>query len=223
MYTVVDVVDGDTVDLDNGETIRLVGIDAPEMGTCGSQEAKDAVENGVLGRQVALQPSDEDRDRYGRLLRYVIVDNYDVGGALLSAGLAIPRYNSTDGYGWHPREAEYFAIAALPMTCAPPPAPAAPVLQGGGCDPNYSGCVPIASDVDCAGGSGNGPEYVSGPVRVIGEDIYGLDGDDNDGVGCEASGGSSGGGNSSPRNNDNPYDDGGPRNPDGSCPPGGCT
>ena len=33
------------------------------------------------------------------------------------------------------------------------------------CDPNYTGaCVPIASDVDCAGGSGNGPAYVAGPV-----------------------------------------------------------
>jgi resuscitation-promoting factor RpfB len=54
------------------------------------------------------------------------------------------------------------------------------------CDPNYSGaCVPIASDVDCAGGSGNGPAYVDGPVRVIGTDIYGLDGNDNDGIGCE--------------------------------------
>ncbi|MGY0233189.1 G5 domain-containing protein [Longispora urticae] len=53
------------------------------------------------------------------------------------------------------------------------------------CDPNYSGpCVPIASDVDCAGGKGNGPAYVRGPVYVIGTDIYDLDGDD-DGVGCE--------------------------------------
>jgi uncharacterized protein YabE (DUF348 family) len=53
------------------------------------------------------------------------------------------------------------------------------------CDPNYSGaCVPIASDVDCAGGSGNGPAYVQGPVQVIGTDIYGLD-SDNDGIGCE--------------------------------------
>lgn len=53
------------------------------------------------------------------------------------------------------------------------------------CDPNYSGaCVPIASDVDCAGGSGNGPAYVQGPVRVIGTDIYGLD-SDGDGIGCE--------------------------------------
>jgi resuscitation-promoting factor RpfB len=55
---------------------------------------------------------------------------------------------------------------------------------GGGCDPNYSPCVPIAPDVDCAGGSGDGPEYVTGPVNVIGEDIYNLDAD-GDGVGCE--------------------------------------
>jgi hypothetical protein len=52
------------------------------------------------------------------------------------------------------------------------------------CDPNYSGCVPIASDVDCAGGRGNGPAYVQGPVRVIGRDIYKLD-RDGDGIGCE--------------------------------------
>ena len=52
------------------------------------------------------------------------------------------------------------------------------------CDPNYSGCVPIASDVDCAGGNGNGPAYIKGPVKVIGKDIYGLD-TDRDGIGCE--------------------------------------
>ncbi|WP_433012912.1 G5 domain-containing protein [Kribbella sp. CA-294648] len=55
----------------------------------------------------------------------------------------------------------------------------------GDCDPNYSGaCVPIASDVDCSSGSGNGPAYVTGPVEVVGSDIYGLDGN-NDGIGCE--------------------------------------
>jgi hypothetical protein len=53
------------------------------------------------------------------------------------------------------------------------------------CDPNYTNvCVPVASDVDCAGGSGNGPEYVSGPVYVVGTDIYGLD-RDGDGTACE--------------------------------------
>jgi len=52
------------------------------------------------------------------------------------------------------------------------------------CDPNYDPCVPVASDVDCAGGSGNGPAYVMGPIYVIGDDIYGLD-RDGDGVACE--------------------------------------
>jgi hypothetical protein len=73
----------------------------------------------------------------------------------------------------------------------PPPAPVAaapepaPVADGGGCDSNYSGpCVPIASDVDCAGGSGNGPAYVAGPVFVVGADIYDLD-RDGDGVACD--------------------------------------
>ena len=40
------------------------------------------------------------------------------------------------------------------------------------------------TDYDCAGGSGNGPEYVPGPVRVVGPDDYELDAD-GDGVGCE--------------------------------------
>lgn len=57
--------------------------------------------------------------------------------------------------------------------------------QNSNCDPNYSGaCVPIDTDVDCAEGSGNGPSYVKGPVKVIGSDIYGLD-SDHDGLGCE--------------------------------------
>lgn len=66
----------------------------------------------------------------------------------------------------------------------PPARPAAPAAPSG-CDRNYSGaCVPVASDVDCAGGSGNGPAYVRGPVTVVGTDIYGLD-RDGDGLGCE--------------------------------------
>lgn len=54
------------------------------------------------------------------------------------------------------------------------------------CDPNYENppCVPLDSDVDCAGGSGNGPSYVDGPVTIIVRDIYGLD-RDKDGIGCE--------------------------------------
>lgn len=68
-------------------------------------------------------------------------------------------------------------------TPTPKNALVAPQAQSN-CDPNYSGCVPIASDVDCAGGSGNGPAYVKGPIQVIGRDIYGLDRDGN-GTACE--------------------------------------
>ncbi len=53
------------------------------------------------------------------------------------------------------------------------------------CHPSYEGaCVPIASDVDCEGGSGNGPEYVRGPVYVVAPDDYELD-RDGDGIACE--------------------------------------
>jgi hypothetical protein len=72
------------------------------------------------------------------------------------------------------------------VQAAPKPAPTAePEQEPSGCDPNYSGCVPIARDVDCAGGRGDGPAYVKGPVRVIGKDIYGLDRGGEPGVGCE--------------------------------------
>ncbi|MBD8659802.1 G5 domain-containing protein [Frigoribacterium sp. CFBP 8754] len=66
------------------------------------------------------------------------------------------------------------------------PAPiAAPAPAASSCDANYSGaCVPVASDVDCAGGSGNGPAYVQGPVTIVGSDVYDLD-RDGDGVACD--------------------------------------
>nr|WP_155734906.1 excalibur calcium-binding domain-containing protein [Rhodovulum sulfidophilum] len=64
------------------------------------------------------------------------------------------------------------------------PAPSIPRTERR-CHPSYSGaCVPIASDVDCAGGSGNGPAYVRGPFRVVGPDVYRLD-RDRDGIACE--------------------------------------
>jgi len=61
------------------------------------------------------------------------------------------------------------------------------------CHPSYEGqCLdPGALDYDCAGGDGDGPLY-SGPVTVVGEDVFGLDGDGN-GLGCENSPAQTGG------------------------------
>jgi beta-lactam-binding protein with PASTA domain len=64
------------------------------------------------------------------------------------------------------------------IVAAPPPD------SRGDCHPSYSGCVPRVSDVDCLGGSGDGPEYIAGPVQVSGPDDYDLDSDGN-GIACE--------------------------------------
>lgn len=56
--------------------------------------------------------------------------------------------------------------------------------SGSGCTPGYSPCIRPGPDVDCAGGGGDGPRYVQGPVRVTGSDPYDLDSDDN-GIGCQ--------------------------------------
>ncbi len=69
-----------------------------------------------------------------------------------------------------------------PITLAPSPPP-----PTSGCTSGYSPCIPPGGDVDCAGGSGNGPRYVQGPVRVDpgGGDPYDLD-RDGDGWGCDS-------------------------------------
>lgn len=75
-----------------------------------------------------------------------------------------------------------------PRTTVPAARTAPTIVAAGstpGCHPSYTGaCLPIgASDVDCAGGSGNGPAY-SGRVQVVGPDVFDLD-RDGDGIGCE--------------------------------------
>ncbi len=67
-----------------------------------------------------------------------------------------------------------------------PPEPQPTTAPQTNCDPSYPGvCIPVgAADYDCAGGSGNGPNYIAGPIRVLPPDPHGLDRDGN-GWGCE--------------------------------------
>jgi hypothetical protein len=65
---------------------------------------------------------------------------------------------------------------------------AAAVDTSGGCHPSYAGtCLPAdASDVDCGGGSGNGPVYATAKrFQVVGPDVFDLD-RDGDGIACES-------------------------------------
>jgi ribosomal protein S11 len=70
-------------------------------------------------------------------------------------------------------------ISVVVSSIVRPVAP--PVSQN--CTPGYEPCLPPASDYDCAGGSGNGPEYAYGTIHVSGPDPYDLDAD-GDGIAC---------------------------------------
>lgn len=75
---------------------------------------------------------------------------------------------------------------ALVIAKAPPPPPPPVTAPPKNCDPSYPDvCLHDGiGDYDCAGGSGNGPNYVDGPIRVLPPDPFGLD-RDGDGSGCE--------------------------------------
>lgn len=85
---VVSVVDGDTILLHNGETVRYIGIDTPETDECYGPEATEMNRGLVEGKTVILIGDVEERGRYGRLLRYVIVDGQFVNAELVRLGYA---------------------------------------------------------------------------------------------------------------------------------------
>lgn len=78
--TVRYVIDGDTLDLSDGRRVRLLGIDAPEMGFDGktsepfSQEATDWLRERVEGRLVQLRVDSPKLDRYQRTLAWIFDD-----------------------------------------------------------------------------------------------------------------------------------------------------
>lgn len=108
--TLVSVTDGDTIVTSAGR-VRLIGIDVPEVGVCGFAEATEEISRVIsIGDPITLElpEGQNDEDRHGRLLRYVITeDGTDIGMMQIEAGHAVARYDSTDGYPYHPYEDLY--------------------------------------------------------------------------------------------------------------------
>ena len=242
---VVEVIDGDTITVTmNGvpQVVRLIGIDAPELDACGGPEAREHLAALLAAGTFTLTEGGdgEDRDQYDRLLRYVTDGTsdpvvFDAGRSMLTDGYAIARYDSRDGYGRHWLEDDYLAAddgsPALTLPCGNVPVNVAAAEPQPQPQPEAEP-QPVADDVyyencDAVRAAGADPITAGDPGWQQRFDR------DNDGVGCEPyhgndsgeSGSSSGGDGLDPGrfDNDNPYDDGGPRNADGSCPPGGCT
>jgi len=95
-YTVISVIDGDTVIIDDAKKsrVRYLGIDTPEIalqdtpGDPMSKEAWDFNANLVEGEKIKLEFDEEKYDVYGRILAYVYVNDLLVNEELLKEGLA---------------------------------------------------------------------------------------------------------------------------------------
>jgi micrococcal nuclease len=94
MVKVVNVVDGDTIKVETGETIRYIGIDTPETVDprkpvmCYGKEASDKNTELVEGKVVELEKDISEKDKYGRLLRYIWLDDVLVNEVLVREGYA---------------------------------------------------------------------------------------------------------------------------------------
>ncbi len=93
-HKVVHVYDGDTIKLDDGRKVRLIGIDAPEVESPYSnaesfgEESKRYLAFLLRGKEVTIKPGWETCDRYGRTLAYVYADNVLVNGRMIRDGWA---------------------------------------------------------------------------------------------------------------------------------------
>lgn len=203
--TVASVYDGDTLLLTNGQRIRMLQIDTPEFGSgeCYSRASRKALlKLTPIGSRVQLEKDSrlDNVDRYGRLLRYVHRGSLNVNVVMVASGAAAPYFYGNDEGRYAARlmaearrakSAKRGLWGACPSTVLDPYRAVDTGISGpptkdpppnGKCDPNYTGaCVPpFPPDLDCADLRALG----LAPVRSIGSDPHGLDGD-GDGVGCE--------------------------------------
>jgi len=88
LVTVTKVVDGDTIIIKGGYHVRYIGIDSPERDEQYYAEATQLNKDLVEGKQVRLESDVNDRDEYGRLLRYVYVGDTFVNAEMVRQGWA---------------------------------------------------------------------------------------------------------------------------------------
>jgi len=87
-FKVTRIIDGDTIELFNGEKVRLICIDTPERGEDYYEEASDYLEDLILNENVELVKDISETDRYGRLLRYIYLDGKFINKKVVEKGLA---------------------------------------------------------------------------------------------------------------------------------------
>ena len=93
---VTKVVDGDTVVVEGGYHVRLLGIDADEKNYPCYGAAKTRLEELVLQKQVRLEKDITDVDQYGRCLRTIFLADQNIDAKLVREGLASARFYEPD-------------------------------------------------------------------------------------------------------------------------------
>ena len=209
-YRVARVIDGDTLDLSDGQRVRLLQIDTPELGSgeCYSRASRTALlrlapEGGAV--TLEADPALDKVDRYGRVLRYVKHNGVNVNIRLVLDGAAAPYFYRGDrilaavtrakdakrGF-WGACRGTVLNVNGQVETrvgkvpgngIVTPIAPLVPKTppSGSKCDANYAdGCVPL---VDYDLDCADIRALGIAPVRVVGSDVHRLDGD-GDGWGC---------------------------------------
>lgn len=172
LVKVTRVIDGDTIEIEGGERVRYIGIDTPEtvdprkpvqcFGVEASRKNKELVE----GKEVRLEKDITDKDKYGRLLRYVWVGDTLINLELVEQGFAYsysypPDIKHQDDFVKAEREAR----------------DAKRGLWGAPCQENANAIVPITvpSQADAAANV-SGSCIIKGNINSSGEMIYHLPG-----------------------------------------------
>ncbi len=90
---VIEVIDGDTFRIGNRQTIRFYSVDAPEIGNCYGEEAKEALTKKILGRKVIIKSPRT--DYYKRVQAYVYLDGEFINEYMVKNGFAMEHGEGT--------------------------------------------------------------------------------------------------------------------------------
>ena len=196
LFKVIKVIDGDTIKLENSEVVRYIGIDTPETVhpsepvQCFGKEASDKNKELVEGKMVKLEKDITDRDKYGRLLRYVWVDDLFVNDELVRQGYAYaytypPDVKYTEQFVQAQQEAREnnrglwagCLEQEVPEETSSPPAESTPPSEETICSYNAYNCSDFSTRAEAQGVF----EHCGG----VANDIHRLDAD-KDGIACES-------------------------------------
>lgn len=211
------VTDGDTLQLADGTRIRLIGIDAPEQGTCLADEATARLrEMTPPGTRLRLEYDVERTDAFGRTLAYVYreADNLFVNMAMIDAGLARPLTVSPNTARAHAFSGAASAATAAnrglwgactttsaSTTTSQPTSTVAPATVPTTAAPPPTTARPVTTEPSSCSPAYptvcipppppdlDCPDIPYRRFHVVAPDPHRFDGSDNDGIGCESGGG----------------------------------